>query len=77
MRVAFVPLAPLRDPAFVASAIAEALGLADLSAQDLPKRARPARMARRFWCSTISSICSTRHRSSPICSRLFPRFDYW
>ena len=42
MRVAFVPLAPLRDPAFVASAIAEALGLADVGAQDLPKRARAA-----------------------------------
>jgi predicted ATPase/DNA-binding XRE family transcriptional regulator len=38
----FVPLAAIRDPAFVASAIAEALGLADLTALDLPKRARVA-----------------------------------
>jgi predicted ATPase len=41
-RVAFVPLAALRDPAFVASAVAEALGLADVSARDLPNRARAA-----------------------------------
>ena len=38
----FVPLAAIRDPAFVASAIAEALGLADVAARDLPKRARVA-----------------------------------
>ena len=42
-RVAFVSLAPIRDPAFVASAIAEALGMADVvSAVDLPRRARAA-----------------------------------
>jgi predicted ATPase/DNA-binding XRE family transcriptional regulator len=41
-RVLFVSLAPIRDPAFVASAIAEALGLADVSALDLPRRARAA-----------------------------------
>jgi predicted ATPase/transcriptional regulator with XRE-family HTH domain len=41
-RVAFVPLAAIRDPAFVASAIAEALGLADVTAFTLPKRARVA-----------------------------------
>jgi predicted ATPase/DNA-binding XRE family transcriptional regulator len=41
-RVAFLPLAAIRDPAFVASAIAEALGLADVTALDLPKRARVA-----------------------------------
>ena len=41
-RVVFVPLAAIRDPAFVASAIAEALGLADVAARDLPKRARVA-----------------------------------
>jgi predicted ATPase/DNA-binding XRE family transcriptional regulator len=40
--VVFVPLAAVRDPAFVASAIAEALGLSDVSALDLPKRARLA-----------------------------------
>ena len=42
VRVRFVSLAPLRDPAFVAPAIAEALGLSDVTARDLPKRARAA-----------------------------------
>ena len=42
MRVAFVPLAATRDPAFVASAIAEVLGLSDVIAADLPLRARAA-----------------------------------
>jgi transcriptional regulator with XRE-family HTH domain len=42
MRVRFVSLAPLRDPAFVAPAIAEALGVSDVTALDLPKRARAA-----------------------------------
>jgi predicted ATPase/DNA-binding XRE family transcriptional regulator len=41
-RVVFVPLAAIRDPAFVASAIAEALGLADGAAVDLPRRVRIA-----------------------------------
>jgi predicted ATPase/DNA-binding XRE family transcriptional regulator len=41
-RVAFVPLAAIGDPAFVASAIAEALGLADVTALDLPGHARAA-----------------------------------
>ena len=41
-RVAFVPLAAVRNPAFVAPAIAEALGLADVTALDLPTRARVA-----------------------------------
>jgi predicted ATPase len=41
-RVVFVPLAAIRDPAFVASAIAEALGLSDVTALDLPRRARVA-----------------------------------
>jgi predicted ATPase/DNA-binding XRE family transcriptional regulator len=41
-RVAFVALAAIRDPGLAASAIAEALGLADTSASDLPKRARAA-----------------------------------
>ncbi len=39
-RVVFVALATIRDPGFVASAIAEALGLADATALDLPTRAR-------------------------------------
>ena len=42
IRVLFVPLAAIRNPAFVASAIAEALGLADVSALDLARRARVA-----------------------------------
>ena len=41
-RVVFVPLATTRNPAFVASAIAEALGLSDVIAGDLPMRARLA-----------------------------------
>jgi predicted ATPase/DNA-binding XRE family transcriptional regulator len=41
-RVVFVSLAPIRDPAFVAPAIAEALGMADVTARDLPARARAA-----------------------------------
>ncbi len=41
-RVVFVRLAAIRDPALVASAIAEALGLADKTAVDLPKRLRVA-----------------------------------
>jgi predicted ATPase/DNA-binding XRE family transcriptional regulator len=41
-RVVFVPLATIRNPAFVASAIAEALGLSDVTALDLPMRARVA-----------------------------------
>src|SRR5436190_8184785 len=41
-RVVFVSLAATRTPAFVASAIAEALGLSDVTALDLPKRARAA-----------------------------------
>ena len=40
--VVFVSLASIRDPSFVASAIAEALGLSDIAARDLPKRARAA-----------------------------------
>jgi predicted ATPase/DNA-binding XRE family transcriptional regulator len=41
-RVVFVPLAAIRDAAFVASAIAEALGLADITAVELVRRARVA-----------------------------------
>jgi predicted ATPase/DNA-binding XRE family transcriptional regulator len=39
-RVVFVPLGTTRNPAFVASVIAEALGLSDVIAIDLPMRAR-------------------------------------
>jgi len=41
-RVVFVPLAAVRDPGFVAPAIAQALGLSDVTARDLPTRARVA-----------------------------------
>ena len=41
-RVAFVSLAATRDPGFVASVIAEALGLSDVLAVDLPVRVRSA-----------------------------------
>lgn len=41
-RVAFVSLAATRDPGFVASVIAEALGLSDVIAVDLPVRVRSA-----------------------------------
>ena len=41
-RVAFVALGALRDPAFVPSAIAESLGLTDVSAADLGTRVRAA-----------------------------------
>jgi predicted ATPase/DNA-binding XRE family transcriptional regulator len=46
-RVVFVPLAATRTPLFVASAIAEALGLSSVTAMDLPKRARAACEGRR------------------------------
>ena len=42
IRVVFAALAAIRDPGLAASAMAEALGLADISAVDLPKRARVA-----------------------------------
>ncbi len=41
-RVVFVPLAAIQDPVFVESAIAEAFGLVDVTARDLPKRVRVA-----------------------------------
>ena len=41
-RVLFVGLAAIRNSAFVVSAIAEALGMADVTAVDLPRRARGA-----------------------------------
>ena len=42
VRAAFLPLAAIRETVYVASAIAEALGLPDVSAADLPRRARLA-----------------------------------
>ena len=41
-RVVFVPLAYLRDSGLAACAVAEALGLADLTAADLPRRVHAA-----------------------------------
>ena len=46
-RVVFVPLAAVHDASFVAAAIAEALGLLDISALDLAKRVRAACDGRR------------------------------
>ncbi|HSL20330.1 MAG TPA: helix-turn-helix domain-containing protein [Vicinamibacterales bacterium] len=46
-RVVFVPLAASQNPAFVASAIAEAFGLSDVTASDLPSRVRAACQDRR------------------------------
>jgi predicted ATPase len=40
VRVVFVPLGAIRDPAFVAAAIAESFGLLDISALDLSTRVR-------------------------------------
>jgi len=48
-RVVFVPLAAIRDADHVAHAIAEGLGLADISAADLPRRARAACGGRATW----------------------------
>jgi predicted ATPase/DNA-binding XRE family transcriptional regulator len=48
-RVLFVPLAYVRDPGLVACEIAEALGLAELTSVDLPKRARAA-------CGDLSTL---------------------
>ena len=47
IQVMFVPLATIRTPAMVAPAIAEALGLANVTAIDLAKRARVACADRR------------------------------
>ena len=41
-RVVFVELAAVHDPAFVALAIAEAMGLSDVTAVDLPRRVQAA-----------------------------------
>jgi len=41
-RVVFVSLAPVQDPLFVAPAIAEAFGLLDVDAAELPRRIRAA-----------------------------------
>jgi predicted ATPase/DNA-binding XRE family transcriptional regulator len=41
-RVVFLELAAIRDSSFVASAVAEAFGLSDVPAVDLPKRVRAA-----------------------------------
>jgi predicted ATPase/DNA-binding XRE family transcriptional regulator len=46
--VAFVSLVAIREPAFVASAIAEAFGVANVTALDLPKRARAVCADRRM-----------------------------
>jgi len=58
-RVAFVSLASVRDPALVASAIAEALQLSDVNAVDLPMRVRAAPQLRtRHWSPVARAIRS-------------------
>ena len=52
-RVVFVSLAAVRNPAFVAPAIAEALGLPDITAEDLPRRAHTA-------CGNTSTLLVAR-----------------
>ena len=47
VHVAFVRLAPVRNAAFVAAAIAEALGVVDATRADLPSRVRAACVGRR------------------------------
>ena len=47
LRVGFVQLAAIRDAAFVASAVAEALGLPDATAADLPQR--------------VGAVCDDQH----------------
>ncbi len=58
-RVVFVPLAAIRSAEFVAPAIAEAFGLSDVTALDLPKRARVA-------CGDQSHLAAARQfRADP------------
>jgi Ni2+-binding GTPase involved in maturation of urease and hydrogenase len=57
--VVFVPLAAIRDPAFVPSAIAEALGLSDVTALDLPRRARVACEDRRVRAADRADVQPT------------------
>jgi predicted ATPase/transcriptional regulator with XRE-family HTH domain len=49
VRVLFVPLAALRDAHFVALAVAEAFGLDDATARDLPTRVRAACLDSPTW----------------------------
>jgi len=66
-RVVFVSLAAIREVAFVASAIAEALGGGDVPrASCLDAPAPRARATPPCSCWTISSRCWRRQRSSPI-----------
>ena len=65
----FVALAPVRDPALVASAIAEALGVREAGGRPLAERLRgvPAGHGRRCWSSTTSSTSSRPRRWWPTC----------
>jgi transcriptional regulator with XRE-family HTH domain len=66
-RVLFVGLAAVRNSAFVAPAIAEALGVLDDTGLDLPRRARLVCEGQpTCWCSTTSSTCWTWRRWSRI-----------
>ena len=67
-RVLFVGLAAVRNAALVAPAIAQALGVLNATALDLPRRARAHATGRpRCCCSTISSRSLTRRCWSRIC----------
>ena len=63
LRVLFTSLATIWDPGLAACAIAEALGLADLTAAICRSAHVPRAMVSRHCCWwTISSRCSPRHR---------------
>ena len=73
-----MPLAAVRTPAFVASAIAEGLGLSDDTVLDLPRRsAACADRPSPCWCSTISSRYWTRRRWSSIFLHRSCRSECW
>jgi transcriptional regulator with XRE-family HTH domain len=69
-RVVFVRLAAIRDVAFVASTIAEALGLADLTAVDLVRDFRLTTTN----VATVTAICRRLQRNGcgPSCDRRRP-----
>ena len=78
-RVLFVALAAVRDPAFVAPAIAEALGVVGRHGARLAeaRAGRVRRISPRCWCSTISSRSWTRRRWSRISWHRSPRSECW
>jgi predicted ATPase len=67
MRVVFAPLAAIQDAGLAACAIAEALGLAGISASDLPARARAACAGRPtlLVLDNLEQIAPVAHSSAP------------